>query len=465
MLNTSWGGTMVETWISRQAFEKTDEFKNMISEMPSLDLDSLAKAQVASNTKRIEALQGSLNSSKPVTWKDVATDDSQWPQMKLPGLWESGVIGNMDGIIWFRKTIDISSGDAGKPATLHLTVIDDNDITYVNGIKVGNTTGYNVERSYTIPARVLKEGKNIIAVRIEDTGGGGGVYGESSAFNLSIENKSIPLAGDWHFRIEKIAGGSTAVGPNSYPTLLFNAMLNPLIPYAIEGAIWYQGESNADRADEYSKSFPLMINDWRSRWGENDFPFYFVQLASFNASNGTSKNGSSWAELREAQTKTLSLPNTGMAVTTDIGNPTDIHPKNKQDVGKRLAAIALHNVYGQNNVYSGPMYESVNSDGNKKVISFTSEGSGLMIKDKYGYVKGFEVAGADQQFHYAKATIENNSVIVVSDSVPNPVAVRYGWADNAEDANLFNKEGFPASSFRTDTWKGITEGVKYRIAK
>ncbi len=208
-----------------------------------------------------------------------------------------------------------------------------------------------------------------------------------------------------------------------------------------------------------------MISDWRKRWNEGDFPFYFVQLASFNSANGNSKNGSTWAELREAQTKTLSLPNTGMAVTTDIGNPKDIHPKNKQDVGKRLAAIALHNVYGENNVYSGPLYQSMKTDGNKVILSFTNVVAGLIVKDKYGYLKGYEVAGADKQFHYAKASINGNTVVLYNDSVSSPVAVRYGWADDAGDDNLFNKEGFPAAPFRTDDWKGITEAVKYKIGQ
>lgn len=465
LLNTSWGGTIVETWTSRKAFENSDEFKNMIAGMPSLNLDSLAKERSAETLKRVEALQGSLNAIDASTWKDLNTDDSNWPQMQLPNLWESQQIGDMDGIVWFRKTINISAEGAGKTATLFLSMIDDNDITYLNGVKVGSTDGYNVKREYTIPANILKEGKNVIAVRVEDTGGGGGIYGDSADMKLSLGNNVIALSGKWNFKVEKIAGGSVSIGPNSYPTLLFNAMVNPLIPFAMEGVIWYQGESNAGRAYQYSKAFPLMINDWRSRWNEGDFPFYFVQLASFNAANGDSKNGSSWAELRESQTKTLSLPNTGMAVTTDIGNPTNIHPKDKQDVGKRLAAIAFHNVYGENNVYSGPMYQSMKINGNKIVISFTHTGSGLMVKDKYGYLTGFEIAGADKKFHYAKAYMDGSNVVVYSDDVPDPVAVHYGWADDAGEANLFNKEGFPASPFRTDEWKGITDGIKYVIGQ
>ncbi len=437
----------------------------MIAGMSSLNLDSLSKSKVTESKKRIESLQGSLSVADVDSWKNINANDNAWPKMKVPGLWETQQLPDLDGIVWFRKTIRLSAADAGRPARLDLSMIDDNDITYVNGVKVGSTNGYNVKRNYEVPANVLKEGDNVIAVRVEDTGGGGGIYGDSSEVKLTVDSKVISLSGDWNFRVEKISGGATSIGPNSYPTLLFNAMVNPLIPYAIEGAIWYQGETNAGRANQYSKSFPLMINDWRARWGQGNFPFYFVQLASFNAANGNSKNGSSWAELREAQTKTLSLPNTGMAVITDIGNATDIHPKNKQDVGMRLAAIALHNVYGQGNVYSGPLFQSMKIDGSKIIINFTNTGTGLMVKDKYGYVTGFEIAGADQQFHYAKAEIEGNTVVVYNDSVGNPVAVRFGWADDAADDNLFNKEGFPASPFRTDAWKGITDDVKYAIGQ
>lgn len=255
------------------------------------------------------------------------------------------------------------------------------------------------------------------------------------------------------------------VGPNAYPTLLFNGMINPIIPFSIKGAIWYQGETNAGRSYQYRKAFSLMIQDWRQRFGQGDFPFYFVQLASFNASNGNSAKGSGWAELREAQTATLTLPNTGMAVAMDIGESKDIHPRNKQDVGARLAAIALNNLYGVKVEYSGPVYQSLKTDDNKIILSFIHADNGLMIKDKYGYLKGFEIAGADQKFYYARADVKNSQVTVYSDSVANPVAVRYGWADDMPEVNLYNKEGFPASPFRTDAWKGITDEVKYEIRK
>jgi sialate O-acetylesterase len=255
------------------------------------------------------------------------------------------------------------------------------------------------------------------------------------------------------------------VGPNSYPTLLFNGMINPIIPFAIKGAIWYQGETNASRAFQYRNAFPLMIQDWRERFKQGDFPFYFVQLASFNLPSGNSAMGSTWAELREAQSATLSFPNTGMAVAMDIGESKDIHPKNKRDVGARLAAIALNNVYNVKTEYSGPVYQSYKTDGNRIILSFSHADNGLRAKDKYGYLKGFQIAGSDKKFYFAKAVIEKNQVVVYSDSVANPVVVRYGWADDMPEVNLYNKEGFPASPFRTDTWKGITEEVKYEIKK
>jgi sialate O-acetylesterase len=411
--------------------------------------------------KNIQTLQGTLPAQGEASSWNTDIDDNTWPQMSLPSLWEQRQLGDLDGVVWFRKAIDVSQTDAGKEGILELAMIDDNDVTFVNGVKVGETNSYNQHRKYSIPAGVLKSGRNFISVRVEDTGGGGGIYGDSAAVKLTIGDRMIPLAGNWKFKVEQIYGNTSSVGPNSYPTLLFNAMVNPLIPYAFEGVIWYQGESNAGRAYQYRKAFPLMITDWRKHWNAGDFPFYFVQLASYGADNGNSKNGSTWAELREAQTMTLSLPNTGMAVTTDIGNSTDIHPKNKQDVGKRLAVIALHNVYKKDIVYSGPMYQSMKVSGNKIIISFANIGGGLLSKK--GELKGFEISGLSGQFYPAVATIDNNKVIVESEMVKYPAAVRFGWKDDAGEDNLFNKEGFPASPFRTDKWKGITEGKKFAI--
>ena len=463
LINTSWGGTGSETWTSREAFESSEEFASMIAEMPKVNLDSISQIFIKSITKRIEILQGSkINLDNPAQFKGLEFDNVSWPEINQPELWETQELGEFDGVVWLRKTITLSTEDAGKAGMLELSKIDDEDITYVNGIEVGRNNIWDAKRKYPIPAGLLKEGENTIAIRVVDGGGGGGIYGDPSDFKLTVGNNAIPLSGKWKYQVESV---KSDISPNSYPSLLYNAMVNPLIPFAIQGVLWYQGETNAWRAQQYKKAFPLMISDWRNKWHQGNFPFYFVQLSSFNETNGNSNNGSMWAELREAQTQTLQLPNTGMCVTTDIGDPLDVHPKNKQDVGKRLAAIALNKTYKKNIVYSGPTFKSMEIDGNKIIASFENLGSGLSTPDKYEYVKGFEIAGDDQIFYYAKAKIVDDKVVIYNENVKNPVAIHFGWADDASDNNLYNKEGFPAVPFRTDNWKNVTETINYRIVQ
>jgi len=463
LINTSWGGTGSETWTSREAFESSEEFASMIAEMPKVNLDSISQIFIKSITKRIEILQGSkINLDNPAQFKGLEFDNVSWPEINQPELWETQELGEFDGVVWLRKTITLSTEDVGKAGMLELSKIDDEDITYVNGIEVGRNNIWDAKRKYPIPAGLLKEGENTIAIRVVDGGGGGGIYGDPSDFKLTVGNNAIPLSGKWKYQVESV---KSDISPNSYPSLLYNAMVNPLIPFAIQGVLWYQGETNAWRAQQYKKAFPLMISDWRNKWHQGNFPFYFVQLSSFNETNGNSNNGSMWAELREAQTQTLQLPNTGMCVTTDIGDPLDVHPKNKQDVGKRLAAIALNKTYKKNIVYSGPTFKSMEIDGNKIIASFENLGSGLSTPDKYGYVKGFEIAGDDQIFYYAKAKIVDDKVVIYNENVKNPVAIHFGWADDASDNNLYNKEGFPAVPFRTDNWKNVTETINYRIVQ
>ena len=464
LINTSWGGTMSEAWTSEHAFSLSPELKYIADAMKNSDIETMMKKRGETLLKTITKVQGSFeNNASTINWKNIDFDDSKWPSMKLPGVWESQGLPDLDGTVWFRKTITIADADAGKAATLNLSMIDDKDETFVNGVKVGSTQSYNVARKYTIAAGILKAGKNIVAVKVDDTGGGGGIYGLASDMSLIIDNKPQSLAGDWVYRVASIPAAATSVGPNDYPSMLFNAMLYPLVQYSIQGAIWYQGETNAGRAYQYRTAFPLMISDWRQHFKQGDFPFLFVQLATFGSAESNSANGSNWAELREAQAMTLSLTHTGMAVTTDIGNPADIHPKNKQDVGKRLAAIALHDVYQQAGESTGPIYQSMKVDGNKVILTFTHTGSGLLVKDKYGYLKGFEIAGADKHFQYAKAIVEGDKIIVHAEGVTTPVAVRYNWADDASEGNLFNKELFPAAPFRTDDWEGVTVKNKYAI--
>jgi sialate O-acetylesterase len=470
IISSNWGGTNIETWISREAFENTgvssgseqaNEFNEMIAMMPKVSLDSISKLKVSSSTRRIEALQGSkINNINPDSFKEIAFDDSKWPELNQPEVWEQQRLGEFDGVVWLRKTIVLSAEDSKKEAILELSKVDDEDITYVNGVKVGSMNTWDSKREYTISAGILKEGKNVIAVRVTDNGGGGGIYGDTADLKLMLGSISSPLGGKWKFQVESIKKGTNE---NSLPSLCYNAMINPLIPFAFQGVLWYQGESNAIRAYQYRKAFPLLINDWRQKWNMGSFPFYFVQLATYKTT-GNSNEGCGWAELREAQTLTLNLPNTGMAVTTDIGNPEDIHPGNKLDVGKRLAALALNNVYNRPMVCNGPKYKSMEIDRNQIVVSFDDIGSGLLTPDKYGYIKGFEMAGKDQVFHYAKAYIKDNKVLISSAEVQNPTAVHFGWIGDASDNNLFNIEGFPAVPFRTDEWKTITKEEKYTIA-
>jgi len=463
IINTSWGGTNVETWTSREAFQNSDEFKSMIADVPTVDMEAILesyKKSVLGNLKKVQGFDVTMDNENQ--FKEFSFDDKNWPEIKAPSLWENQQIGNIDGIVWMRKTITLSAEQAKKEAVLHLSKVDDEDVTYVNGVQVGTNNIWEAKREYKIPAGILKEGKNVIAVRISDYSGGGGIYGEASDLKIQFKDNTIPLEGLWKFNVVQV---KISVSPNSYPSLLYNAMVNPLVPYAIQGVLWYQGEANVWRAQQYKKAFPLMINDWRNKFNQGDFPFYFVQLSTFDEFKGNSKVGSRWAELREAQSETLKLKNTGMAVTTDIGNAKDIHPTNKQDVGLRLAAIALNNVYGKKQIYSGPTFKSQEIKGNQIILTFDNIGSGLSTPDNSQNVKGFEIAGADKVFHSAKAIIKDNKIIVSSENVPNPIAVHYGWADDDTEINLFNKEKFPASPFRTDNWEMITAKEKYQVSK
>ncbi|HZH96674.1 MAG TPA: sialate O-acetylesterase, partial [Flavisolibacter sp.] len=444
LINTSWGGTQVESWISWKVLEQSQEFKNLTASMPVLNLDSINRAkQIQLDKDYLVWKKDLIQPQDSASWNKPGIDDTNWSKLQAPALWESQGLYGVDGKLLFRKTFVVDKAGAGKAAVLELGKIDDNDVTYVNGVKVGATEGYTVLRTYTVPPGILKEGNNVVAVLVEDNAGGGGFWGDTG-MKISIGKNEQSLAGSWSYKIQTLSAASpgTILNPNAYPTLLFNAMINPLLPFAIQGAIWYQGESNTGRAAQYQKAFPLMINDWRQHWKGENFPFYFVQLASFNAGGSSDKNkGYEWAELREAQTMALSLPNTGMAVTTDIGDPKDIHPRNKQDVGLRLALLALNKTYNKNVVSTGPVFESMKAEGNKLVLSFAGTGSGLMTPDKYGYIRGFEVAGADRKYVYAKAFIKGNQVVVHADEVISPVAVRFGWFDDASENNLFNKEG------------------------
>ena len=457
LISTNWGGTVSETWTSAGTINDFSEFDEKMKKLKSINLDEMIEKRVELQQEWEEKVDKSDRGMQE-EWYRLSQIDASWKDMDLPQAWEKAGLEGFDGIVWFIREIELSKNEAQKDMQLNLGPIDDTDFTYVNGIQVGHVKkSWRKLREYVVSSDVLKPGRNILCVRVIDYGGSGGLHGKSEDLFYSTSEKKVSLAGIWKFKIgtDKMPE-QVNIGPNSFPTLLYNGMVHPLLSYAIKGAIWYQGESNAGRAYQYRKLFPAMITDWRKSWGQGDFPFFFVQLANFRQPV-TEPQGSTWAELREAQNMALQLPNTGVAVIIDIGEAEDIHPRNKQDVGYRLSLAARKIAYAQDLVYSGPMYKSMQVEKNKIRIKFSHTGSGLTIRDQYGYLKGFSISGNDRKFVWAKAYQDGDDVIVYSDKIKKPVAVRYGWADNPHDVNLYNKEGLPASPFRTDDWPGITK--------
>ncbi|MDX1636907.1 MAG: sialate O-acetylesterase [Balneolaceae bacterium] len=457
IIHSSWGGTVAEAWTSRNTLDAHfPEFRKQIASMiasaekPENEEQFLNPAILQDSAALVSRDTGYLNGV--AHWASEEFDDSGWDRMELPGRWEEAAHEALDGVVWYRKSLDLPENWHHDDLVLHLGPIDDSDITWFNGRRIGSTNGYNQPRSYGVPKSVVNDGNNTITVRVIDTGGGGGFWGRPGQLRLkNSAGDSLNISGPWKYRV---AVPVISQRPNR-PTVLYNAMIHPIIPFAIRGAIWYQGESNTGRAYQYRDLFPRMIRDWRINWGQGQFPFLFVQLANFMERNEQPVE-SEWAELREAQLMALSEPNTGMAVTIDIGNANDIHPKNKQEVGRRLALNARATVYGQNIAYSGPIYRNMQKlDGNRIRISFDHVNGGLQARG--GELKGFAVAGNDRTFHWAEAEITGDDVVVYSPDEPDPVAVRYGWSANP-DCNLYNGAGLPASPFRTDNWPGVTEG-------
>ena len=470
LIESAWGGTPSESWTSSESLEKTGEF---ISEIKAIKESAPLQAEYQKwlNTlKQIELKPAGNDQWKDLSFNDenvqsTEYNDSKWPVMELPTQFER-VIGEFDGAVWFRKMVDIPQNMTGKDLTLSLGPIDDMDRTYFNGKLIGSTevSGFwQVERNYEIPSSLVKAGANLIAVRVLDTQGGGGIYGTSEKMKLSLKSDSksfMPLKGDWKYQpVAELSGGKFYVydlsksefqaqkrplnlGPGT-PSVLFNGMVSPVLSYQIKGAIWYQGEANVGRALQYSKIFPAMIEDWRAAWGIKDFPFYFVQIAPYVYS-GVDSTESGF--LREAQEKALDLAKTGMAVTLDIATVMNIHPPYKQEVGERLAFLALNNDYGIKYPCAGPVYKSISITGSTAKLQFDNVGEGLVAKNDK--LKEFEIAGKDGRFVKANAKIVNSEVFVSSPLVVQPVTVRYCWRNGAE-ASLFNKAGLPAWQFRT----------------
>jgi len=454
LINASLGGSPAEAWMSEEALK---EFPHYLQEAYKYRDSTLIKKIQKEDRQRISSWYRELhkkdlgykNSEKP--WYSLDIDTTDWLPFNLPGYWADQGAGNLNGVLWFRKTFNISSDKAGKPARLLLGRIIDADSVFVNGIFVGAVSYQYPPRRYKVPDGVLKEGKNEIVIRVINNAGKGG-FVPDKPYMLIVKGDTINLKGKWLYKVGAEMPplkGKTFI--QWKPMGLFNAMIAPLLKYKIKGVIWYQGESNISRAIEYRKLFPALIKDWRKHWRNNKLPFLFVQLPNYGQPS-SEPTESWWALLREAQLMALKLPCTGMAVTIDIGEWNDIHPLNKKDVGKRLALWARKIAYGEKDiVYSGPIYKKMKKKGGKIILYFEHTGSGLVAKGTE--LQGFSIAGQDKKFVGAKAEIiGKNKVVVWSEKVKNPVAVRYAWADNPEGANLYNKEGLPASPFRTDNW-------------
>lgn len=459
LLHSSWGGTLIEAWTSSGSLRKIHDFDAGLKALESdFDKETMQKKYDA-DMKVWTAKAEKADRGATGKWDAAAFNDSSWKTMRLPQYWEYDALNAVDGVVWFRKEVNLPKNMIGKEITFEFYA-DDDDVLWVNGMRIGATSGYNVRRAYKIPASVWKDKGNVIAIRVTDATGGGGIYGKDSDLILKAGSESLELTGDWKYAVglnyKELDPMPFLLAGQNRPASLYNAMIHPIIKLPIAGVIWYQGESNADRAHQYQTLFPLLIADWREKFNNKNLPFFYVQLANFMKTSAQ-PSPSAWAELREAQFKTLKVPNTGMIVTTDIGDALDIHPKNKQDVGYRLANIALAKVYDVKMPYSGPLYKSFAVKGKSAVVSF--EHDVAMKASDNAKLKGFAVAGEDKVFYWADAKVEGNTVIVASDKVAKPVAVRYNWADNPE-GNLVGEAGLPASSFRTDVWQESTFGKK-----
>jgi len=452
LINASVGGSSAEAWISEESiksfpkyFEDVQRFKapGYIEKINKLDDERVKNWNMQLKQKD----EGHKNPQK--SWYDPELNTADWETMHVPGYWADTKTGPVNGVVWFRRKISIPANVVGTPALLKLGRIADADSVFINGRFVGSTGSQYSERTYKIAADLLKEGENTIVVRIINFIRHGG-FVPGKQYKILANNDTVNLEGDWNYRV-----GATneplddRLFTGKIPTGLFNSMIAPMINYRIKGVLWYQGESNTSRAFEHFELFKLLIKDWRNNWHQGNFPFFYVQLPNFVEVN-TETTKYDWAYFRETQLKALVIPNTGMAVSIDIGEYNDIHPVKKKDLGYRLALAAQKVAYGEKQiVYSGPVYKSSKIEGNKVLLTFTNEGSGLTIKNGEE-LNCFEICSADNEYYPAKAIIVKDKIVVWSEKVSSPVAVRYAWANNPLNPNLYNKEGLPATPFRTN---------------
>lgn len=449
LINASLGGSPIQAWMSEESLAT---FPHYLNDAIKYRDDNLIIEKEAAENKKVSDWYTESNrkdAGQSAGWKLPSIDDTDWLPMNVPGYWGETPVGNVNGVVWFRREFEISNECAGKPAFLNMGRIVDADSVFINGKLVGNVTYQYPPRWYNVPENVLVEGRNVIVVRVVSNSGSGG-FVPDKPYELKVLNSVVDLKGVWKMKL----GCTMPPTPGTTffrwkPMGLYNSMIAPLLNYNKKGVIWYQGESNTGNPREYAGLLPVLIADWRSNFNQKNLPFIYAQLPNFMEAK-TQPAESNWAVFRAMQTKTLSVPKTAMTVNIDLGEWNDIHPMNKKDVAVRLALAAQKLAYNDRKaVFSTPLYKSAKVKGNKVEISFSNIGSGLVSKDSKE-LKHFAIAGSDKKFVWAKAEIKGNKVIVWSDKVAEPAAVRYAWADNPEGANLFNKEGLPASPFEAE---------------
>lgn len=454
LIGSNWGGSNVQAWMSPAALGKpplqTQAAIEQLGAESKRETKALRQILQRWPGALLEDMSPALLERARSDWSAAKLDTENWLVLEAPALWEAQGFPGMDGVVWYRKTFTLSEAEAAEPLVLSLGRIDDQDTTWVNGHKVGNTDAYNLRRQYTVPKDYLKAGTNSIAVRVKDTSGGGGIYSSPDFLYLETaggERRS--LAGSWKIKADKVAL-SPIGNMNHVDAALYNKMLHPLFDFPVKGVLWYQGESNADTVDEakrYTQQFQALIKDWRRGWQQPEMPFYWVQLANFE-SGRNSDAGKPWAILREAQSAALALPNTGQAITIDVGDADDIHPRDKKTVGERLALIALSQTYGRDEVrYRGPVFSKVEAKNRQLAVTFDCD-TPLAVRGSKTSVHGFEVITADGVTKPVQGKLKGLSVVIDIENPDKVTGIRYAWDDNPENANLINIAGLPAEPFQ-----------------
>ncbi|HLV08710.1 MAG TPA: sialate O-acetylesterase, partial [Halanaerobiales bacterium] len=455
LIKASEGGTPVEAWMSEEALQP---FPRKLKEKEKCKEREYLEKIIRQNEENEKDWYRELYKKdrglarNKLPWYAPEYDCSDWDTMEIPVYFEDLGLKDFNGVIWLRREIELPAPMASREARLIMGRIIDSDTAYINGIRVGETTYQYPPRKYDIPKGVLREGKNQLVIRVVCNNGQGGIAVDKP-YKITAGEQSLDLKGEWKYRVGAVYRPlPETIFVQRKPGGLFNGMIAPLLNYRIRGVIWYQGESNDSDPLEYEEMFIGMINDWREKWGQKAIPFLYVQLPNHGIPAAFSPD-SAWAVIREAQRKALSVPETAMAVTIDLGEWNDLHPLNKKDVGIRLALAARNLVYGDKDlVYSGPLYRSIKVEGDKAALSFDNTGAGLISRGSKKPA-GFFIAGTDKEFLEAEAEIRDKRVIVWNDRVQKPLAVAYAWADNPAAASLYNKEGLPASPFRTDNYR------------